>query len=103
MSLSILKTLNANRKKTAIVLALSAMATNALALGGLDVAETTAEDIKNGVYAIVGICALIYLLYIGVMAFFEKKQWADFAMAVVHVAVVGGSSALGAWAWVTFA
>lgn len=34
--------------------------------------QTAADDIKTGLYALVGVVALIYLIYLGVMAFTEK-------------------------------
>ena len=82
--------------------ALSVMSSPAFALGGLDKAKSTTEDIKTGLYALVGVGSAIYLLYIGIMAFTEKKSWSDFGWAVVHVAVVGASITLAGWAWSAF-
>lgn len=72
-------------------------------VGGLTVAQTTADSIKTALYGVVGVVALIYMIYLGVMAFTEKKSWADFGWGVVHVSLVGGSIALGTWAWGVFA
>jgi hypothetical protein len=91
------------QRRIALAVALIAFAqTNAFALGGLDTANTTASDIRLGIYTLVGTLSLCYLLWIGVNAYFEKKAWADFGWGVVHVAAVGGSSALGTWAWGVF-
>lgn len=79
------------------------ISTNALALGGLDKAKSTAEEIKTGLYALVGIVGLIYMIYLGVMAMTEKKSWSDFGWGVVHVAAVGGAVAMATWAWTLFA
>lgn len=68
----------AQHRKVAAAVAIAAASSNALALGGLDKAKTAADDIKTGLYALVGVVALIYLIYLGVMAFTEKKSWADF-------------------------
>jgi glucose-6-phosphate-specific signal transduction histidine kinase len=92
-----------HRKKLALVIAVAAVQSNAFALGGLDKANSAAEDIKTGLYALVGVIALIYMIYLGVMAFTEKKSWSDFGWGVVHVSVVGGAVALGTWAWALFA
>lgn len=78
-------------------------ASRAANVGGIDVATSTATDIKTAVYAFVGVLALLYLLYLGVMAFAEKKSWSDFGFGVVHVALVGATTALGTWAWTLFA
>ena len=75
---------------------------SAFALGGLDKAKDTANDIKVGLYALVGVIALIYMIYVGVMAFTEKKSWSDFGWAVVHVSAVGASLGIGTWAWSLF-
>lgn len=68
-------------------------------LGGLTKAKTAAEDVKTGLFALIGVVALLYMLYLGVMAFTEKKSWADFGWGAVHVSCVGGAVALGGWAW----
>ena len=74
----------------------------AWALGGLDKAKSSADEIKTGLFALVGVVALIYMIYLGVMAFTEKKSWSDFGWGVVHVSAVGGAVALGSWAWTVF-
>ena len=89
--------------KALAAVAIAAASSNALALGGLDKAKTAADDIKTGLYTLVGVVALIYLIYLGVMAFTEKKSWADFGWGVVYVSLVGASVALGSWAWSLFA
>jgi type IV secretory pathway VirB2 component (pilin) len=95
-----LKPLLARRHQAAAALALTAMTSPAFAqLGGLQKATTTAQDVTTGVYAFVGACAGLYLLYLCIMAFMERKQWSDVFMGVVHVAIAGGSVVLGAWAW----
>jgi hypothetical protein len=82
---------------------LALMQSSAFALGGLDKAQSAASDIKTGIYALVGVLAIIYLLYMGIMAFTEKKSWADFGWGVFYVSLVGASTALGSWAWSLFA
>lgn len=70
--------------------------------GGLTTATNTASAISSGFYALVGVFAGIYLLYLAVMAKIERKSWSDFGMGVVHVAAAGGSVVLAAWAWSLF-
>ncbi|WP_369211055.1 TrbC/VirB2 family protein [Xylella fastidiosa] len=89
-----------------LAIAISITSSNALASvggsGGLRKAREAAENIKTGLYALVGVIAMIYLIYLGVMAFTEKKSWADFGWGVVYVSLVGGAVALGGWAWTLF-
>lgn len=93
----------AQHRKVVAAVTIAAASSNAMALGGLDKAKTAADDIKTGLYALVGVVALVYLIYLGVMAFTEKKSWADFGWGVGYVSVVGGAAALGGWAWKLFA
>ncbi|MDM0029123.1 TrbC/VirB2 family protein [Variovorax saccharolyticus] len=72
-------------------------------IGGLQKAQSTTEDIKIGLYALVGSGAGLYLLYLGLMAKLERKSWSDFGMGIVHVGVVGAALTLGTWAWAMFA
>jgi TrbC/VIRB2 pilin len=71
-------------------------------LGGLDTAKTTLSSIKNYLYAFLGVAAMIYLMYVAVQCFTEKKQWGDLGMAVVQVTVVGAIIVIGSWAWTLF-
>jgi len=71
--------------------------------GGLPKVQTALEEIKTGLYAVVGVAAVIYLLWLGVMAFSEKKSWSDFGWGVVYVAAVGASVSIASWAWTLFA
>jgi hypothetical protein len=71
-------------------------------LGGLTQAETVLDDVKDGIYSIVSVFALVYLLYVGVMAFAERKSWADFGWAIIYISLVGASLVLADWAWNLF-
>lgn len=90
-------------QKATAALVLAVISSPTWALGGLDKAKTSADEIKTGLFALVGVIALIYMIYLGVMAFTEKKSWSDFGWGVVHVSAVGGAVALGSWAWSLFA
>jgi hypothetical protein len=72
------------------------------ATGGLATAQQTLSNIQIALFGLVSVVALIYMIYLGVLAFTEKKTWADFGWGVVHVAAVGGAVALGNWAWALF-
>lgn len=95
-------------KKTSLValgllLILGAAEAFAGGTGGLTKAQGAMDDIKTAVYAIVGSASGLYLIYLGVMAKINKGAWSDFFMGIFYVALVGGSIALGAWAWTMFA
>jgi hypothetical protein len=83
-------------------LMLTMLASPAFAIGGLDKAKDLAEQIKTGAYALLGVGAMLYLIYMAFMAFTEKKTWADFGWGVVYVCIAGGVLALGDWAWSAF-
>jgi type IV secretory pathway VirB2 component (pilin) len=84
------------------VVALTFAAQAAFAAGGLDKATSEATSFKTWFYGFLGIVAVIVLLYYGLMAWFERKSWADFVMAVVGVAVVGSVTTLGPYVWSLF-
>lgn len=86
----------------ATVLSFNAMAVGAAAGGGMAVATSTAEAFKTGLFAFVGVAAVIYMIYMGLMAFTEKKSWSDFGWAIVHVGAAGASVTLANWAWLAF-
>ena len=71
-------------------------------VGGLATAQGQASAIQTALYAVVGVLAAIYLIWLGVMAWADKKNWGDFGMGVVYVALVGASGVLATWAWGMF-
>jgi TrbC/VIRB2 pilin len=85
-----------------MVALIATMHSSAFALGGLDKAAGAAEEIKDGMFALLGIFAGLYLMYLGLMAWTEKKSWSDFGWGVVHVAAVGAAGVLADWAWTAF-
>lgn len=72
------------------------------ATAGMAKATSTAQAVQTGLFTFVGVIAIIYLIYLAIMAFTEKKTWSDFGYGVVHVAAAGASIALGSWAWTLF-
>lgn len=84
-------------------LAITSFNVQAAASGGLSKANTVMQDVQTGLYALVGTAAVIYLIYVAIMAFTEKKSWSDFGWAIVHVSVAGASVAIATWAWNAFA
>lgn len=91
-----------NKQKISLAVAIWALHNTAYALGGIDKANTAAGDIKAGFYTLVGTCAGIYLLWLVVQAFTEKKSWSDFGWGVVWVAVAGAALTLADYGWALF-
>ncbi|AJI85177.1 trbC/VIRB2 family protein (plasmid) [Yersinia frederiksenii Y225] len=67
-------------------------------LGNLNKSTDALEEIKTWLFGIAGVSALIYMVYLVVMAFAEKKSWNDVMMALVYCAVAGGCLMAGNWA-----
>jgi hypothetical protein len=92
--------------KTATAFAIAVVTASAHAAGaagGLTKASTAADEIKTALFTFMGAAAFIYVMYLMVMAFAEKKQWSDVGMGVVHVAVAGSVLGLVGWAWTLMA
>jgi hypothetical protein len=103
-----MKSIQQKNVRAALFFALLTVGNAALAgtsgggMGGLTTATTTASSIQSGLFAFVGVCAGIYLIYLAVMAKADKKTWGDFGMGVVHVSIAGASVVLASWAWNLF-
>lgn len=96
-------------KKATLALALATITLLALAstpamaaLGGLTAAKTQATDIRDGIFALVGVLAGLYLIFEGVRVALDKIQWADFFNSAFKVAVIGGAIVFAAWLWTIF-
>ncbi|MDB0573486.1 hypothetical protein LBW59_22315 [Ralstonia solanacearum] len=70
--------------------------------GGLDAGTQAANTFKLWFYGFAGICASIYLLWVGLEIWGEKARWIDFAHAVGKVAGVGAVIVIAPWAWTLF-
>lgn len=80
-----LRLLNAGKKKLAqpgiprfvlmFVLAFGVQA--AMAAGGFTQATSTLEKVRDTIYAVVGVCATIALLWQCALGFMKKKDWPD--------------------------
>ncbi|MDD2892530.1 MAG: hypothetical protein PHF20_01255 [Halothiobacillaceae bacterium] len=73
------------------------------ATGGLQKAQTTTTEVTTQIYAIIGAGVGLYLLYVGFMCKMGRQAWAEFFLAMGHVALVGGSLAAGTYMWSLFA
>lgn len=67
-------------------------------LGNLNKATDALEEIKTWVFSLACVAALLYMVYLVVMAFAEKKSWNDVMMALAYCAIAGGSLIAGNWA-----
>lgn len=97
-----IETIKASIKQLTAATAALAFSVSVQAAGGLDIIKEKADGIKTTAFTILGVFALIYLIYLAIMAMAEKKQWSDFGMGVVHVIAAGATISLGTWAWGIF-
>lgn len=67
--------------------------------GGLSKLEGEAKSWSKYIYAFIGACAVIYLLFEGVKIWLNKGTWGDFGEAFLKVAAVGAvpTAAVAAW------
>ena len=104
MKKTIQQVLVEQRAKVATALALASVHGMSLAgtLGGIQAAQSAGDDLKTGLFALVGSLAGLYLLYLAVMAWTEKKSWSDFGFGIIYVGVAGGALTLASWAWTMY-
>lgn len=81
-----------------LVLSSAAFAAGGAVGGGLDKLNSTAKEIKDNLIILVGTLSVVYLVWVGIQAFAEKKSWSDFGWAVIHVAIIGAISTIVTWA-----
>ncbi|TNV16109.1 conjugal transfer protein [Buttiauxella sp. B2] len=65
--------------------------------GGLDAGTSALTDLKTWIFIILGLAALVYLAYVIIWAFMEKKSWNDVGVALLQVICAGGALAAGNW------
>jgi len=70
--------------------------------GGLDSGTQAGNTFKIWFYSFCGICAVIYLLWVGLELWSDKARWADFGLAIGKVAAVGAVVIIAPWAWNLF-
>lgn len=91
------------KSKAALVLA-SIVSTPAMATGGgFSKATEVANGIKVELYAFLGVCAFIYMMFLVGRAKMGKAQWSDVLEGLGHVAIGGGILVAVTWAWNIFA
>lgn len=87
-------------KKAALLsLLLLAISQPALAAGGLDSATRWVDEVTTWAYGITGAVAILYCIYLVIMAFMERKEWSDVFMGMVKTAVAGGVVVGATFAW----
>lgn len=98
-------TLTQNKTATYVVFALIACLAMCLSMdafaagGGLNAANTEANNIKSWAYKFLGIVAIGYIIFNVIMAYVGRKGWGEVFMAIVYAAIGGASIVLGEWAW----
>ncbi|WP_261887507.1 conjugal transfer protein [Vibrio aerogenes] len=95
------KRLNAGnkRRKLATIIMTSLIGGQQAMAGGLETGTAAATEIKAWLYGFLGVISFIYLMYLVMMAFLDKKPWSDVLLGVGKVAVAGAVLVFGQWAW----
>ncbi|MFI3256093.1 MAG: TrbC/VirB2 family protein [Psittacicella sp.] len=84
---------------TFILLGVSTSSSFASSLGGFNTADSYASEIETAIYTLIGTIAIIFLIYKGLMAYFDKIDWMEFLKSVMWVAILGAIPTLGVWAF----
>ncbi|ULJ69326.1 TrbC/VirB2 family protein [Wielerella bovis] len=61
--------------------------------------KSMADTVFKGIYAIVGVVALIVALWQAVEAWSGRKSWMDFFHTLIWIVVAAATPALVAWLW----
>lgn len=70
--------------------------------GGLSKGESVATTLKDWFIRIVGIGAVIYIMWKAVETWRSRGDWGEFAIASCYVAVAGAAPAIADWLWNAF-
>lgn len=72
-------------------------------LSALDSVDDKAKKVRKWLYAIIGVCAGIYLLIKGAKMWFSGHgDWGDFGMSALKVVLVAAVPTLCVWLWGIF-
>jgi len=94
---------NVKRSITMAALISSVFASVNAHAGGLSDGTVAVTNFEVWFYALAGVAALAYLVWVGVQCWSNKADWiSDFGGAVAKVAAVGSVTVLGPWAWSVF-
>ena len=69
----------------------------ALAAGGFDDANKLAENVRDGIYAFVGIICTIMLLWQGFQVISHKKDWTDILGTCLGIVFTGAAVAFATY------
>lgn len=86
-----------NMKQVALAAILVFGAQAAMAAGGFDAPNKLAENIRDGIYAFVGIVCTAVLCWNGLQVLMKKKDWSDILGNCIAIVFIGGAIAFGAY------
>ncbi|MDK4525801.1 TrbC/VirB2 family protein [Kingella kingae] len=80
-----------------LMVALGLMTQSAMAAGFANEAKTMVENIRDGIYIIVGVIATICLLWQFAQGFMGRKTWGDILEACLWIVGAGAAIVLATW------
>ncbi|CWN75710.1 TPA: TrbC/VirB2 family protein [Neisseria meningitidis] len=84
--------------KVMVMVALGLAAQSAMAAGGFaNEAKTMVENIRDGIYIVVGVLATVALLWQFAQGFMGRKTWGDILEASMWIVGAGAAIVLGTW------
>lgn len=86
-----------NMKQVALAAVLVLGAQAAMAAGGFDQANKLAENVRDGIYAFVGIVCTAVLCWNGLQVLMKKKDWSDILGNCIAVVFIGAAIALATY------
>lgn len=86
-----------NMKQVALAAVLVFGAQAAMAAGGFDQANKLAENVRDGIYAFVGIVCTAVLCWNGLQVLMKKKDWSDILGNCIAVVFIGAAIALATY------
>lgn len=84
--------------KFALMVALGLATQSAMAAGGFaNEAKTMVENIRDGIYIVVGVLATVALLWQFAQGFMGRKTWGDILESSMWIVGAGAAIVLGTW------
>lgn len=88
-------------KEAALLVSLMLFTNIANAAGFADTATVALTSIKDGIYTVIGVVAIIALLWQVAQGFMERKTWPEVFTTCAWILAAGAAPALATWLFTT--